>query len=238
MNVIDLIVIGIIVLCVLYGFYRGFIQSVLNLGSCLASFALSFALFPRIADAISGNTDLVRLISSYTDSESLLGDLDLSSQAVANLGSVNVAAIAERADLPASISTILQHNLEQKVFSPMGPLATSVGDYVNQTILSVSINVLSFLVCFVVCFVVLKIIVNMLRAVFRFPLLKQLDWLAGGVFGFGVGVLLCFVAFTLLPLLESVIPIPEFRALVSASTLAPLFENSTLIISIMNRKLL
>ena len=232
-----MIVIGVIVLCVLYGFYRGFIQSVLNLGACLASFALSFAIFPRIADAISGNTDLVRLISSYTDSGSLLGDLDLSSQAVANLSSGNVSAIAQRANLPASISTILQHNLEQKVFSPMGELATTVGDYVNQTILSVSINVLSFLLCFLVLFIVLKIIVNMLRAVFRFPLLKQLDWLAWGVFGFGVGVLLCFVFFTLLPLLESVVPLEEFRALVNASTLAPMFGNSTLIVSIMNRKL-
>ena len=32
MNVIDFIIIGVVGLCMLFGFYRGFIQSVLNLG--------------------------------------------------------------------------------------------------------------------------------------------------------------------------------------------------------------
>ena len=146
-------------------------------------------------------------------------------------------AIVEKAALPEPIGTLLQHNLEQQVFSPLGNLATNVGDYVNQTILSVSINVLCFLLCFVVCFVVATIVVNLLRAVFRFPVLKHLDWLAGGVFGLLLGVVLCFAFFTVLPLLESVVPLTEFRELVDQSALAQVFENGNLIISIMNRRL-
>lgn len=168
--------IGIIALCTLFGLYRGFIQSVLNLAGGLLAFVGSFLLFPRLADVLSSNTDITRLISTYTDSGSLLGDLDLSSRAVSSLGETGVAAIVEKAALPEPIGTLLQHNLEQQVFSPLGNLATNVGDYVNQTILSVSINVLCFLLCFVVCFVVATIVVNLLRAVFRFPVLKHLDW--------------------------------------------------------------
>ena len=186
---------------------------------------------------LSSNTDITRLISTYTDSGSLLGDLDLSSRAVSSLGQTGVAAIVEKAALPEPIGTLLQHNLEQQVFSPLGNLATNVGDYVNQTILSVSINVLCFLLCFVVCFVVATIVVNLLRAVFRFPVLKHLDWLAGGVFGLLLGVVLCFAFFTVLPLLESVVPLTEFRELVDQSALAQVFENGNLIISIMNRRL-
>ena len=95
----------------------------------------------------------------------------------------------------------------------------------------------SFLLCFVVCFVVATIVVNLLRAVFRYPVLKHLDWLAGGVFGLMLGVVLCFAIFTVLPLLESVVPLPEFRQLVDQSALAQVFENGNLIISIMNRRL-
>jgi len=101
----------------------------------------------------------------------------------------------------------------------------------------VSINVLCFLLCFVVCFLITTILVNLLRAVFRFPVLKHLDWLAGGVFGFLLGIVICFVAFTILPLLESVVPIPEFRELVAQSELAQVFRNGNLVISIMNRRL-
>ena len=41
----------------------------------------------------------------------------------------------------------------------------------------------------------------------------------------------------MLPLLESVVPLTEFRELVDQSALAQVFENGNLIISIMNRRL-
>lgn len=186
---------------------------------------------------VASNTEITRLISSYTDSQSLLGDLDLSSQAVASLSAEKIAQAVEKANLPEPVGTLLQHNLSARVFSPLGDLATNVGDYVNQTVLSVSINVLCFLVCFLLCFLAIHIVVNLLRAVFRFPVLKRLDWLAGGAFGFLTGVLLCYIVFTLLPLLESVVPLEEFRLLAEQSALAKTFSDSGLIVSIMNRKL-
>ncbi|MDD3334698.1 MAG: CvpA family protein [Eubacteriales bacterium] len=237
MNIIDLVAIGLIAVCCLFGFYRGFIQSVLHLGGGLLSIVGSFLLYPHMADIVSSNTDITRMISTYTDSRSLLGDLDLSSQTVSQLAAANVTQVVEKANLPEPIGTLLKHNLTQQVFSPLGSLATTVGDYVNQTILSVSINVLSFLICFALCFIVLAIITNLLRAVFRFPVLKHLDWLVGGAFGLLLGVLICYVVFAALPLLESVVPLEDFRTLVDQSTLAKTFENSNLIISIMNRKL-
>lgn len=237
MNVIDIIIIAIIGLCTLFGMYRGFIQSVLNLGSGLISVAGSFWLFPRLSDVLSSNTAFTRFISTYTDSGSLLGNLDLSSLAVNALNEQHIAEIVQKANLPEPLGTLLSHNLAQQVFSPLGDLATNVGDYVNQTVMSVSINVLCFLLCFLICFVVTHIVVNLLRAVFRYPALKHFDWLMGGAFGFLQGVLMCFVVFTTLPLVESVIPLEEFRLLVDQSTLGQVFENSKLIISIMNRKL-
>jgi len=236
-NVIDYGIIILIALCVLFGCYRGFVQSLLNLGGSLLSFAGAFWLFPTLADAVSSNTEVVRLISSYTDSGSILGDLDLSSRAVNTLSASNIEAIVAKANLPDPVGRLLQANLSEKVFSPMGDLATTVGDYVNQTILSVSINVLCFIVCFLACFIVLTILINLVKSVFRFPVLKQLDWLAGGVFGFVIGCVLCFIVFTAMPLLQSVIPLEQFQDLVDQSALAKIFENGNLIISIMNRRL-
>ena len=237
LNAVDIVVVAVIGLTVLFGLYRGFMQSVLNLAGGLVSVAGSFWLFPKLSDVLSSNTAITRMISTYTDSGSLLGDLDLSSLPVEALSPQTIADIVQKANLPEPLGTLLTHNLDQQVFSPLGNLATTVGDYVNQTVLSVSINVLCFLLCFVICFVVSHILINMLRAVFRFPALKHLDCVLGGVFGLLQGIVVCFVVFTLLPLLESVIPLPEFRTLVDESTLGGLFEQGNLIISIMNRKL-
>ena len=237
MNAIDYGIVILILIFTLFGFYRGFLQSLLNLGGCLLSFAASFWIFPKVSDAISSNTEIVRLLSGYTDSGSVLGDLDLSSLPVNTLSATNVSAIVGKASLPEPIGKLLQANLTEKAFSPLGGLATNVGDYINQTILSVSINVLSFIVCFALCFLVVTIVINLLKSVFKFPLLKQLDWLAGGAFGFVIGCILCFVVFTAMPVLQSLIPVENFQQLVQESALAGIFQNGNLVISIMNRKL-
>jgi len=237
LNAIDYGIVILILIFTLFGFYRGFLQSLLNLGGALLSFLASFWLFPKLADAISSNTGIVRMLSGYTDSGSVLGDLDLSSLSVGSLSATNISAIVEKASLPEPIGKLLQANLDEQAFSPLGNLANNVGDYINQTILSVSINVLSFIVCFIACFLVITIVINLLKSVFRFPLLKQLDWLAGGLFGFGIGCMLCFVVFTAMPVLQSLIPLENFQQLVEESALAGIFQNGNLIISIMNRRL-
>ncbi len=233
----DYVILGVLAISVLFGLYRGFIQTVFNMGGCLLSFLLSFLLFPTISSAISGNAEITRVIMSYTDAGSLLGNLELSRQSVSGLSGAAITEIVQKLNLPSPMGTLLQHNLEQQVFAPMGASVDSVAQYINQTIVSVSINVISFAVCFAVCFILVSILINLLRAVFRFPVLKQLDWLAGGVFGLARGVLLCFVLFTLLPLVLSVAPIEELQTLVDSSQLAGFFRNSNLIISIMNRRL-
>ena len=114
---------------------------------------------------------------------------------------------------------------------------TTVSDYVSQTIINACINVLCFVVCFVVLFVLISIIVNALKAIFRFPVLKQLDWLAGGVFGFLRGVLIAYALFAVVPLVLTVVPIDLISELLEQSTLAPIFNNGNLILSIMNGRL-
>ena len=237
MNLIDYIIVILIMIFTLFGFYRGFLQSLLNLGGCLMSFLASFWLFPKLSDAVSSNPEIVRMLTGYTDSGSVLGDLDLSSLPVSSLNAGNISNIVEKANLPDPLGRLLQENLVQQAFSPLGNLAQSVGDYINQTILSVSINVISFIVCFALSYLIITIVINLLKSVFKFPLLKQLDWLAGGLFGFVIGSVICFVIFTAMPVIQSLIPLENFKQLVDESALAGIFQNGNLIISIMNRKL-
>ena len=237
MNAIDIGVLVVLGLCVLWGLYRGFVHSLLNLGGGLVSFAASFLLFPKLADALSTNEDLIRFIGNYTDSGSLLGSKDLSAQAVSNLSSSLLSEVLEKASLPSPIDTILKTNLQNQVFSPMGDLVTTVGEYVNQTLISVSTNVICFLLCFLGCYLVFTILSNLVKSIFTLPILRHADSLAGGIVGLLMGLLLCLAFFTVLPLLESVIPLDAFRELTEQSVLGKLFSDSSLILSIMNRKL-
>ena len=235
MNIVDYIAIGIIAISLIFGFYRGFVASVLNTGGGLIAFGLSFVLYPKLAAAIQSNDGLVRTLLHYTDASNRIGELELAISNVATLTGDKVAEVIQKVALPAPFDTLLQVNLEQQIYASTG--ISSVADYVSQTILTASINILCFLACFVALYLVISIVVNLLRAVFKFPLLKQLDWLAGGAFGLLRGALLCYAAFAIVPLVLTMVPIDFVSQLMAESTLAPVFNNGNLILSIMNGRL-
>lgn len=232
MNIVDYIIIGLIALSALWGFYRGFIQSVLSMGACLISLFASFHFYPKLAALIQGSEGLVVNLIHYTDASSRIGDLELALSNVASLTGSTIESILTNVNLPAPLDAILAYNLQNDVFASLR--LNSVSDYVNQTIVSVALNILCFLACFVVIFIVLSIVINLLRAVFRFPLLKQLDWLFGGAFGLVRGIILCYAAFLLVPLVATVIPLEAFNTLLNESMLAAYFNNGTLLLSVMN----
>ncbi len=234
MNIVDYVIIAIIALSVLWGFYRGFIQSVLNMGAVLLALVGSFLIYPQIANGIQNNQDLARSLIHYTDAASRLGDLELSVAKVSTLSQSAIDSIMQNISLPAPMDTILQHNLQNQVFSQAG--ISTVAEYVNQTIVAVSINILCFFVCFAVLFLLMSVLINMLRCVFHFPLLKQLDWLVGGVFGALRGVVICYAVFALVPLMMTVVPFEQFSDMIQQSAMARIFNNGDLIMSIINRR--
>ena len=235
MNLIDYVIIGIIGVSVLFGFYRGFVSSVLNVGSGLLAFGLSFVLYPRLAGLIQGNDELVRTLLHYTDASSRLGDLNLAITNVVQLGQQGIADVLSKVSLPAPLDQLLATNMTNQAYAASG--ITTVSDYISQTVVQASINILCFLASFIILYILLSILINAIKAVFRLPILKQLDWLAGGVFGFLRGLLICVAAFTLVPLVMTVVPVDAVSELIDQSALAGLFSGNNLILLIMNGRL-
>lgn len=236
MNIVDYVIIGVVGVSVLYGLYRGFVASVLSMGGGLISFLSAFALYPKLAALIQNNEELQRTLLHYTDASSRIGDLELALTNVVNLGREGIAQVLSNVQLPAPLDSILQVNLENLVYGTQGA-ASTVSDYVSQTILQSSINIICFIVCFAGVFVAFSLASNLIRAIFRFPVLKQADALAGGVFGLLRGVLLCLIVFTLIPMVQTMVPLDIITELLEESQLAPIFMNGNLITAIMNKQL-
>ena len=236
MNIVDYVIIGVLGVSVLYGLYRGFVASVLSMGGGLISFLSAFALYPKLAALIQNNEELQRTLLHYTDASSRIGDLELALTNVSTLAREGIDQVLANVSLPAPLDSILQVNLENLVYGSAGA-ASTVADYVSQTILQSSINIICFLGCFLVMYAILSALLNLLRAVFKFPMLKQFDALTGGVFGLLRGILLCLALFTVVPLVLTMLPMDILSQLIDESSLAPIFMNGNLITAIMNRQL-
>ena len=235
MNIVDIVILALLGVSVLVGLYRGFIASVASLGSCVLSLGVTSWLNPRLVEWVNSHPEYLQTLMSYTDAGTRIGDQTLAQTSVSGLSGAAISEVLTRVNLPAPLSTLLQNNLQGQVFQSMG--LTQVGDYVSQTIVSAVVNVLCFLACFLACFLLMHILLNFLKVVFRFPVLKQMNALMGGVFGLLRGALLCFLAFALMPLIQTMVPIKGIDELLAGSQLAPFFNSRDLILSIMRGKL-
>ena len=232
MNTIDIVILAILGISVVVGLYRGFVASVASLGGCLLSLGISFWVTPKAVNWVQSNPDLIRTLMSYTDAATRIGDQTLAQTSVSTLTSGGIAEILSKVNLPGPLNALLQSNLQRQVFQSAG--LSQVGDYVSQTILGAVLHVICFILCFLLCFLALHLVLGFLKAVFKFPVLKQLNAMAGGVFGLLRGALLCFIAFALLPLIQTIVPAGVLEELMPGSVLAPLFNSDRLILAIMN----
>ena len=223
MNVIDIVIIAIIAASVIYGLYRGFVQTLLSVACCLISIVVAFAYGPKVADMVSNNQGVSSTLATYTDAVTRVGDYSLASTPVSQLSDGVIQQVLDSVNLPESIASILRGNLKNQNFEGTG--LNMVNDYVSNTVVAVAVSILSFIAVYAACYLALSIIVSLIKHVFELPLLKQMDWLAGGVFGLARGALLLYVVFLVIPILSTIIPMEDFNDMLAQSTLAPIFQS-------------
>lgn len=231
MNVVDFCLIGIVGASLLFGLYRGFVTSLLGLVSLFVAMFAAYALGPVLATAILRNETVVETLVHYTDAASRLGDLDMSSMAVAGLSSGTISAIVERVQLPAPFDALLAGNMAQQVFASLG--SVNVSEYINQTIVTSIVSILSYIGTFIVAYVALTLLTGLVGYVFRFPALRQLDAILGGVLGAARGVFLVYVLFALIPIVMTIVPFEQFGELIEKSQIGGALYRSNIVTTIL-----
>ena len=226
MNIIDILILAVLAVSVIYGMHRGFISGVLSVAALIGAAALSFAMSPQLAAWLKGNQTLVDTLMYYTDAGSRVSSLDLSLMSVSQVTESALAQILSSANLPAAFESAFITGISA------APADMSISELLSQTIVSVSISILSFLICFFVSYIVATFVIHLISYVFELPVLRHLDALIGGVFGLVRGVLLLFILFALVPIVLAIAPVPQIEEMIAASRMAPMFD-SQLILSIL-----
>ena len=228
MNIIDIVILVVLGVSVVFGMYRGFISGVLSLAALIGAAVLAFMMSGDLSAWLKGNETLVETLMYYTDAGSRVANLDLSLLSISQVNESALAQILQSANLPAAFESAFITSIA----SANGGM--TIAQLLSQTIVNVSISILSFLICFFVCYLAATFVIHLVQYVFELPVLRHLDALIGGMFGLIRGILLLFILFALVPIVLAVAPVPMIEELVEASRLAPMFD-SQLILSILNQ---
>ncbi len=230
MNVLDIIILAILFMSVVYGLYHGFVQTIFSLGGSLLSIGEAFMFGPRLAKVIGAMPAVKDTLATYTDAIARVGDFDLASTRVSGLSSNVVDTVIKSVSLPEPIADILRGNLVGESFS--GTNFVTVNDYVSGTIVSVAMQIISFLVVFAVAYGVVLILLGFFRHIVQFPILKQMDWLFGGLLGLARGALIVYLLLLIMPLVETIAPAAGLSQVLGESQLAGTFTSIPLFLRV------
>ncbi len=233
MNILDILILVVLGLSVVAGMYKGFLSSALSTLAFCGSWFAAFKFYDRVAAFVSGNNAIMESLRSVLDAEEMFSTSALATMKVAEATDAQLAQAASEINIPL-IGDMFRNNLVGRVFSNLN--LSTVTEYLTETLLNAFLNVAAFILVFIAAYFVATLIVNLLNSVFRFPQLRHLDWLLGGVLGAVRGIVILMLVFAVLPSVLNTLEklgVTTVQALVDESQFAPYFQKYDLLSAFM-----
>ena len=229
MNLIDLAVLLMFVLFILAGIYKGFISSMLSIAANVVCWACGMIFMPIVSNIVTGNSKLFNMLLYYTEGSEYIGDVELAKTSIEAISQKDIASIVKSSSLPFPFGKEIIANVKNRAFAGSG--AITLGDYYNQTIVCVVINIISLFLIFFILRLLIGFLIEGVNYTLRFPELTQLNKSLSGAGGFINGVGILFVLFAVLPIMLIVLNFPFIHDIVDNSLFAPIFYHASWLLS-------
>ena len=233
MNLIDIAVIGVLALFILHGIYKGFLPTLLSIGAYILAWLAAIVLLPVGSNSIRGSEKLFNTMLYYTEGSEYVNDVELARKSIAEISTDTLNAVFAKADLPYPMAKNIADNIARESFAENG--ITTLGDYFNQTIVIVFINILVFIAMFAIIRIILAFIINGVDYAWTLPKLRVADRAIAGGIGLIRGILAVFLLFMLLPIVLIVLQgkFAFLTDMVNDSMMAKFFYRTNFLLSMM-----
>lgn len=227
---LTIIIIFIIALYFLSGMYKGLIWNLSVLASSLIACVLAFLLMSPVASLFRNNETIYNSMLSYTEGAENIYDVELRKVNVSELSSEELEDVMNKSNLVFPFQDRVYKNIINESFKDIG--INTLGDYFNESMVRVIINIMSFLVVYLILRIILTYTMCWLDYSFKFPVLMKYDWIAGAAIGLIRGILGIAVIFTIVPIVLTVLNFDAVREMIESNAVASFFHNKNLILMI------
>lgn len=204
---VDLVILLILAIALLAGYYRGVIYSAVSLGLSILSFALALFLCTSVSGAIQKRQNVYEMMLYYFEGYEYINEtsVELVHLPASQIGEKELNVVVKNADMPTPFDSAIKNNIRHRVYESRG--IYTLGDYFNQTLVDTVLNILSLLALFLVIRLILGFVLRLVDfGADGLPRLRQFDVpLACGI-GLLHGIFLVFILFMLAPLMLVVVP--------------------------------
>ena len=226
MNLLDLMIIIILGIFVLGGVYKSFLPTVLSIAASVVSWASGMIFMPIVSRLVTGNKTIFNMLLYYTEGSEFIGDVELAKTSINSITPAKLESIINKSSLPFPFAGEITENVSSRAFEASG--AVTLGDYYNQTIVCVVINIIAFMLIFFAVRLILGFLIEGVDYSIRLPELSQLNKPLSAGFGLLNGILILNILFMVLPLVLIVLDFDFVHEIVDNSMFTPVFYNSNL----------
>ncbi len=226
---VDLMILLILAIALLAGYYRGVVYSAVSLGISIVSFALALLLCTSISGVVQKRRNVYEMMLYYFEGYEYINEtsVELVHLSAAQIGEKELNIVVKNANIPSPFDKAIMNNVNKQVYERRG--IYSLGDYFNQTLVDTVLNILSLLVSFLVFRLLLGFLLRLIDfSAEGLPRLKRFDALLSCGIGLLHGIFLVFVLFMLVPLM--LVVVPRLSTFIDDSLLGGFFYRGNLLL--------
>ncbi len=206
--IVDLIILGIIILCIIMGYVKGLTGCLIKIISFVLSLIIAFVLFIPISNLVINNTQIDESITNSVRAM-IIGNTD------------------ENNNEDAMPSTITEY-IGEKVENVTDSARESVADVTAREIALTIVKATTWILLFIIARILLILLKFVTSLIAKLPVIKQCDKLGGIIYGLLEGLIIVYL---LLAIISFISPIIN-------GTLANLISNSFIGSAMYNNNLL
>lgn len=207
--IIDLVIIGIILICLIIGYIRGLTGSLIKIISFVLSLVIAFVLFVPISNLIIDNTNIDENLE-HSIREMIIQDNE-----------------SEEQNMPSEITEYIGKQVDQAADSAKETIVDSTARDVSLTIVKAG----TWFALFIVARILLILLRFVTSLIAKLPVIKQFDKLGGIIYGLLEGLIIVYI---LLAIISFISPMLDGTLVndINESYIGSMMYNSNLLLKI------
>lgn len=205
---IDIVIIVILAIALLAAYYRGTVYAALSLLLTVISFFLALALCSPLAGLVKKQGNIYASMLYYFEGHEYISksSVEMVHASVDSVSDATLEILLDKADMPVPFASKVLKNVRARAYQKRD--IYSLGDYFNETVVDVVMNLILLLLLFAVIRPVLGFFLKLIdysREGMR--VLREFDALVSSGIGLLHGIMLVFILFMIVPVVLTVLPV-------------------------------
>lgn len=221
MNIADVVVIIIILIACIAGFYKGLLNTLYKLISYVLAIYLSFKLAKPVSGWFQGTSIYLSIQDGIT---TFVTNLGINFTGLENMTPETISQSIEGVPLPEKIN--------ESIAGTLSTIGGSASTMLESFIISIT-NLILLILCGLILFLIFKLLFaligHVVKGISEIPVIKQLDRVGGGILGVGIGIVIVYIVALALTFFVSNESIQPIFTLVENSKLAILFYDKNVL---------